>query len=1016
MKNNKKIKVAISTAALGTAITTAAVAQACGETPGQGTALENEVLVQTTLINLSNTASLPEEGTSGFNLLSEMLNTLQNTEASIQSITALDLENAMDNLLINTTENSIQISANALRVQTEGGPYETYTNSDSLTLSNIEVTNNILTGITISSGVFTQVASNSEFVQQTFVDLINRVNVDSNSLPTNQNQRELYDNILNSIQNQTSLPIDASPTRILGINISASPEEMRDAIRVSEDASSITIDRNLLFITTNGVGVNLFTNSEENFVLDGLVVSGDRIAITNSDNSVVGLVPTFDPSLLIRGTLQLLANITAEPPMGTNARVFYDVFLTALQDDVDSNITAITGIQIQNPEGFVQLNTDNTVATITTQTITFTVAGSLVSTYSNEAGSISIPGISVDTTTGQITISSPISNGGNIIPQPTNSEILIRDTFLLANLDQIPTSGSALVLWNQLQDTIRMLDGAGSTATIQQIRLQNHFAPTNIVFTNQNANIIGLLQNSIFITTSDALTINNWTNATQELSIANVVIEDDAISSVGVISGLRTFATAESALEAYAGALTGISVSVSNSSVNRLYTVIQSAVRRVANDNSLLITAIDITDPTNNITTTASSITFAQGSLSVTTTSSRVAVYNNAQSDFVIEDITFNFGFDLIQDGATSVSDLTPNPTDQEVIINALSDLSSVSGTNPGGSAGILYAAILAELGTATSIESFSIISPENTIQINENETLAIVAPTAINLTVSDGTTTTPYSNVSAELIIRDIVIASGEITSVGEITGLINTSLPSVFPLLAVDELNGATSRPTGNGGVLWDAIETNIRTSNPEVTNITEVTIDDPVNNVSFVNDQLIFALNSITVRYASFFSPGSFTNRSTLTLDVTQSNGVITVTPPPPGSFEVSLLTNAGQIEFAYNQIISPNSNLANLAGNAAILMNAIDERISMNNNFSVMTRTRVAQLSPGNITNNSIQWNAGNFTYFFTGSDNQNYRARAIGSSVILGNIPISNGVIGAISNTNWTGNFEIVAVS
>ena len=54
-----------------------------------------------------------------------------------------------------------------------------------------------------------------------------------------------------------------------------------------------------------------------------------------------------------------------------------------------------------------------------------------------------------------------------------------------------------------------MLDGAGSTATIQQIRLQNHFAPTNIVFTNQNANIIGLLQNSIFITTSDALTINN---------------------------------------------------------------------------------------------------------------------------------------------------------------------------------------------------------------------------------------------------------------------------------------------------------------------------------------------------------------------------------------------------------------------------------------------------------------------------------------------------------------------------
>ena len=432
MKKNIKIK-ALTTLTAATGITIATVAQACASGGGEVQS-QNELLVQQTLVNLNNSGTVPTPGSNEAVVFDEILNHLQSTEPSIENITQITISDPESSVSINTEEGTVTVNANSITLQTTGGIYRTYANTSNLVISNIVAQNDVISSISVSGGNLTASISDSEFLQDTFFNLVNTIN-NAEVPATNSNEFLLLTLVLTNLN---VLPAsNNSITTITSINIAVTTgNSERDAIEVSNDASQISIAPGTLTITTNGDGAQTYVNTNSSFLIQGLVVNEQTI---NTDSaSITGIVPEYDFTNVVTGAVLQLNNITEPPAEGTNARVFYDTFLVAFQSS-EPLISAITSIIITNPNGF-SFTTDNSSLTILEGAMNFTVENGQVLDYNNETSPLLINNINFDSTTGLIDSTSVpvITNPSAIIPQLTNSEIIIRDVTNLTNFSSTP--------------------------------------------------------------------------------------------------------------------------------------------------------------------------------------------------------------------------------------------------------------------------------------------------------------------------------------------------------------------------------------------------------------------------------------------------------------------------------------------------------------------------------------------------------------------------------------------------
>ena len=434
MKKNLKAKV-FTTLAVTTGITVATVAQACGG-GGNEVQSQNELLVQQALINLNNSGTLPTSGSNESTVLGEILGHLQSIEPSIESITQISILDPESSVSINTGEGMVTVNANSITLQTTGGIYRTYTNTSNLVISNIVAENDVISSLSVSGGNLTASISNSEFLRETFFNLVNTVN--NAQVPSDSNELLFYNLIL---ANLNALAETTTITMITSINIAVtSGNSERDAIEVSNDVSQISIAAGTFTITTNGDGAQTYVNTNSSFLIQGLVVNERTI---NTDSaSVAGIIPEYDFTNIVTGAVLQLNGITEPPAEGTNAYIFYQTFLIAFQS-FEPLITAITSIAITNPNGF-SFTTDNSNLTILEGAMSFAVENGQVITYNNDTSPILINNINFDSTTGSIDSTSLplITNPSAIIQEATNGEIIIRDVRNLTNFSSTPPVGN----------------------------------------------------------------------------------------------------------------------------------------------------------------------------------------------------------------------------------------------------------------------------------------------------------------------------------------------------------------------------------------------------------------------------------------------------------------------------------------------------------------------------------------------------------------------------------------------
>ena len=331
MKKKSTIVAALTSAAVGGGIATASIAQACGNTPPSG--LSSEDIVQSALIALSETAVIPNPTSNQGVIFRTILENLQtNNESDIQNINSINVLTPVSSITINRTENTVVIAANTMTIGVAGGTYETYVNSTNLIFSNITTLGDSLINLMISSDSLVPSTTNSEFVQDTFISLINGLN--GVNAPTDVNQLALYEIILQQIQ---SLEPNSSTTVVSSINLSVPQSQQMQEVRVSPSGSEITINQNILSLNTDGSGVNLFNNSNQNFVISNIFVTGNAISTTSS--SVSGLSPVYFANEVITGAARGLNGTGSfnPPSVGTNSFLLYQAFVNAFTDSVDIN-------------------------------------------------------------------------------------------------------------------------------------------------------------------------------------------------------------------------------------------------------------------------------------------------------------------------------------------------------------------------------------------------------------------------------------------------------------------------------------------------------------------------------------------------------------------------------------------------------------------------------------------------------------------------------------------------------
>ena len=946
MKKNKKIQTAVLAATTAGVLGVAVVAQQCAaavETPEQAL-INDENIIRDALINLSNTTTIPDENTIEGGLLEKILEQVQLIDDATSSIVSINIINPITSITINNFQNSVVIAENAMTIEVEGGVYSTYTNTARLIFTDILISNeNALISVTLSLNSLEQQISSSELLRDVFLNLV--TNLNGTTAPSNQNQLVLYNILLNQVQ---QIFPDGNATVITSINIgTGSIEDIRQRIIVNEEATTITIGLNFFTLTTNGVSVSNFENRSADLVIRNITVINSEVINVNNQGTVGGLEPLYDAREVIVGTLTLLEQITAVPPEGSNIRVFYDTFLAGLQM-VDGSIDQITNFSIINI-GQITITTDNSQINIPANSLSFATTGGEYTNYSNTEGTVIVNGISINEQNGSVS-SIPVFDNATIViaAQPTNSEILIRETNRLSDFTSVPSdipeNASVRFLWLSLQNFLQISDNQGggpnTNLLIANIVFMNP-ATTDIISVT-NGNFLSVEQNSMFITTTGGLASNNWTNLLQEATFSGLVVSDGVVDGLETISGIAAELLPEETIKMFGENLNGVSEIPLNSSLNVLYNAILMRLRTLyeVEYGVTEIDTIQIIDPSNNVIATATSLTFLQGSLSVTTNSSEIALYRNTDNDFTLS-VELAENEDVIS-SASSSSNIMPQPTDEETITNAilgLASLSNISSSNPPSDNNqlIIYNQLLTALSAAnsnipvTTIQSISINNPSDSLVINPTATRATIFANSITIETNNGTDDVTFVNENVTFNIPDIVVSNGVISSVGTITGIV--AAPEDVALIAIRLLNGVSSRPSNiNAGLIWDAILADIQTSIPiyEVTNLGSMTISNATNNIAFQNNRIEIVATAMRITdYASYLVPGRIANQSLLTIDFDVNNGILN-NVVADGNWNVALTSDQAYYESLWVQIVNT-TDFSTLSADALLLLNAIEARV-------------------------------------------------------------------------------------
>ena len=820
------------------------VAQACANTgnvvpdPGENAQV---AAVRLALLDLNSLSSIPQSSTNAGVVLNEIIRSFTLNGSAVSDITAINISNPETSIVTNSLENFVTVAANSITVDTIGSSFQTYTNTESLIITQILVVNEQIRDITISRNVFEPQITARELLEETLINLITQF--DSAFPPTDLNELQLLAPLIRQIE---SLAGNFSSVQILSINLLVANSEIQNFIEVSEDSTSITIARGILSINTNIPEISVLQNSNADFVMSGIIVNGTNIT-TNGSTTVSGLLPVYSSTQTILSSVRNLDGATTVPS-DSNAAVFFNVFLNALKI-VDANISEITNISISNINTFITTNTSGTEAYISAGSISFQTVGGSFENYRNPNSEIVISDIDVDITTGLIIGTPQIANPtSNILAQPLNNEVILNAVNGLNGATERPSVPSQSVLWDSLLNAVKLIDT--SVTNVSLITILD--AESDSVFSDGAGNFAGILQNRLSILTIDGTNSNNFSNSLSIVTMANVEISNNAITSIGVVSGIEPTPSEEDIIANFGRALDGISNVPTNISLSHLYFTILERIRLVSPEVKN-ITSINISNPLTSVSSTSSTLVFAQDSLSVSTDSPIVSTFVNSDNAFVVDIMLDSTGSAISMSSSTST--MIPSPTRTENIINSGRSLVDITGIpSPSNvSQSALYNGILNRLKdvdeTITTITQISISLPLTSVTASPTS-LSFAANSLFVFTDSEYSRI--YTNFNQAFVLNITSNGGGDIISQASSSSEIN-QLPT---LTEVNKnfgvfLNGISGIPENSSlNNLYQVLLNRLRNFDSSITLIDSITISEPFDSVSSTNSSITFAQNSLTI----------------------------------------------------------------------------------------------------------------------------------------------------------------------
>ena len=747
MNKKTKLSSALVTTAIIGGVSVASIAQACGDEPVSAV---NRVV--NALVSISENTTIPADDQGAQSLFTQFVNAFVDVDSSISNITSINITDVLTNVTANQQNNTVSIAAGAISVVTIGGAFVNYNNDGNpVILSNIELEADSISSVDISTNAFAPVPTDIEILREAMVGLIE---LGANVTPTDRNQIILNTQITNTLE---VLFPENNIMSVTNYSIADNPTNIRSLIQVTELANgrlSLTIDQGLLTIDVQALEIGSFINTTGDFSIGNVVIANGEIQPTLSITS--SLVPIYDSTLQITGAIRQLNGSISDPSaLSANSLIFYNAFLDALMTSNPILLpTAITEINIINPSTSITSSSDSS-AMIAANSITFTTTGGLVTSYSNVNQAISITGIMFDSNTGVIS-GAEINNGDDIVAQPTNSETGVNTLLSLNGFtgtgNPPADNASGLQFYNALLSAVMAADGPTTPIThITGITIVN--TPFS-VFSNPGGTSTGVTTNSIFITTDQGNTATTFSNELEEMIILGLTIANNEVTGYSSITGITAMPTLTQSNANFGRALNGFSPSgTTNTSTIILYQAIETTLETLVPGNNVSTISISIVSPFTNVTATDSSITFAQGSVSITTDGQYVESFNNSEANLIIS-IDGLDSNNLIT-AASVLSGLSMNETVSEHTFNSIRALNGVMARPTGNaSAAVIYDAILAAVNntgsatTYTSLSSVVINEPfATTIVVGSLGAAAAITIGSLFVTATDGTTIDSYNN-----------------------------------------------------------------------------------------------------------------------------------------------------------------------------------------------------------------------------------------------------------------------------
>lgn len=206
-------------------------------------------------------------------------------------------------------------------------------------------------------------------------------------------------------------------------------------------------------------------------------------------------------------------------------------------------------------------------------------------------------------------------------------------------------------------------------------------------------------------------------------------------------------------------------------------------------------------------------------------------------------------------------------------------------------------------------IKLITIKNPEVTVNSNNQGSVAYIDQNSLQIIAGDAGNTTNdmiYTNINATVEFLDIAFTNNEISEVGFIDGIRQSTEGEVI-VNSLSTLNGATTPPASgtNEREIWNAIQTAIRSFDTQTASaaVTSLVIDDFVNNVSFDASSNTITIQRNALSVTVIYTSGSSTENLFRNLN---SNLEIAITSFSSGIIN-SIASITGFVTETYNSAI-------------------------------------------------------------------------------------------------------------